>query len=91
QLTDALKSLFAVSEGYPDLKANQNFLQLQEEITGTENKISYARQHYNDMVTLFNTKIQKFPNNAFASVLNFTQEKLFETPKEERKNVKVEF
>ncbi|MBW3020125.1 LemA family protein [Candidatus Woesearchaeota archaeon] len=91
QLTDALKSLFAVSENYPQLKANENFLQLQEEITGTENKISYSRQHYNDMVTLFNTKIQKFPNNVFAGILKFSEEKLFETPKEERKNVKVEF
>lgn len=91
QLTDTLKSLFAVSENYPDLKANQNFLQLQEEITGTENKISYARQHYNDIVMVFNTKIQKSPNNMFANMLGFKQENLFEATEAEKKNVKVEF
>ncbi|MBN1274852.1 LemA family protein [Candidatus Woesearchaeota archaeon] len=91
QLTDTLKSLFAVSEGYPDLKANQNFLQLQEEITGTENKIAYARQHYNDMVMVFNTKVQTFPNNAFAGMLGFKEEQSFEATAEERKNVKVKF
>ena len=90
-LTSALKSLFAVAENYPDLKANQNFLQLQEEITGTENKISYARQHYNDIVMLFNTKIQTFPNNMIANNLGFKEEKSFEATTEERKNVKVEF
>ena len=90
-LTQTLKSLFAVSENYPQLKANENFLQLQEEITGTENKISYSRQHYNDMVMVFNTKIQKFPNNAFASILHFQQEDLFKATEAERKNVKVEF
>ena len=91
QLSQTLKSLFAVSENYPQLKANQNFIQLQEEITGTENKISYARQHYNDMVMVFNTKIQKFPNSIFAKMLNFSQKKPFEATAEERKNVKVKF
>lgn len=90
-LSSTLKSLFAVSENYPDLKANQNFIQLQEEITGTENKISYARQHYNDMVMRFNTKIQTFPNNLFASMLSFKEEESFEATAEEKKNVKVEF
>lgn len=90
-LTKTLKSLFAVAEGYPDLKANQNFLQLQEELTGTENKIAYARQHYNDMVTNFNTKVQTFPTNVFARMLNFKEETLFETPEEEKKPVKVSF
>jgi len=90
-LSDTLKSLFAVSENYPDLKANQNFLQLQEEITGTENKISYARQHYNDMVMVFNTKIEVFPNNIFANMLHFTKEQSFEATAAERKNVKVQF
>lgn len=90
-LTDALKSLFAVSENYPDLKASQNFLQLQEEISGTENKISYARQHYNDMVMVFNTKIQSFPNNAIASQLGFSEKESFEATEAEKKNVKVEF
>ena len=91
ELSNTLKSLFAVAESYPDLKANTNFLQLQEEITGTENKIAYARQHYNDMVMRFNTKIETFPNNVFANMLNFTQQDSFEATAEERKNVKVEF
>jgi len=90
-LSSTLKSLFAVSENYPDLKANQNFMQLQEEITGTENKIAYSRQHYNDMVMTFNTKIQTFPNNVFANMLKFTEEKQFEATEEERKNVEVKF
>ncbi|MBI4739400.1 LemA family protein [Candidatus Woesearchaeota archaeon] len=90
-LSDTLKSLFAVSENYPQLKANENFLQLQEELTGTENKIAYARQSYNDMVMEFNTKIQKFPNNMIARQLNFTQEQMFEAAAEEKKNVKVSF
>ena len=90
-LSNTLKSLFAVAESYPDLKANTNFLQLQEEITGTENKIAYARQHYNDMVMRFNTKIETFPNNVFANMLNFSQQDSFEATAEERKNVKVEF
>lgn len=90
-LSNTLKSLFAVSENYPDLKASQNFIQLQEEITGTENKISYARQHYNDIVMVFNTKIETFPNNIFANILNFKQEQMFEASEEEKKNVKVKF
>jgi LemA protein len=90
-LTDTLKSLFAVSENYPDLKANQNFMQLQEEITGTENKISYSRQHYNDMVMVFNTKIQSFPNNLLVGIFGFKEEESFEATAEERKNVKVQF
>ena len=90
-LSETLKSLFAVSENYPQLKANENFLQLQEEITGTENKISYARQHYNDIVMAFNTKIETFPNSVFVNILNFRQEQLFQTAEEERKNVKVKF
>ncbi|MBT3408652.1 LemA family protein [Candidatus Woesearchaeota archaeon] len=90
-LSDTLKSLFAVTENYPDLKANQSFLQLQEEITGTENKIAYSRQHYNDVVMIFNTKIQTFPNNVFANMLKFTEEKQFEATEAERKNVEVKF
>jgi LemA protein len=90
-MSQTLKSLFAVSENYPTLKANENFMQLQEELTGTENKISYSRQYYNDIVTVFNTKRETFPGNIFASLFNFAQEKLFETPEEERKNVKVQF
>lgn len=90
-LSETLKSLFAVSENYPDLKANQNFMQLQEEITGTENKIAYARQHYNDIVMVFNTKIEVFPNTIFAKQLNFKKETSFEATEEEKKNVKVKF
>ena len=90
-LTGALKSLFAVSENYPDLKASQNFIQLQEEISGTENKIAYARQHYNDMVMSFNTKIQSIPNNIIAGMFKFTEKELFEATEEEKKNVKVKF
>jgi len=90
-LSDTIKSLFAVSENYPTLKANENFMQLQEELSGTESKIAYARQHYNDVVMEFNIKIQQFPANFFAKMFNFKQEQLFETEKEERKNVKVQF
>jgi len=91
QITSALKSLFAVAENYPDLKASENFKMLQEELSGTENKISYARQHYNDMVMMFNTKIELFPNNIFANMMNFKKEDFFKTEGGERKNVKVKF
>ncbi len=90
-LTDTLKSLFAVAENYPQLKANENFLQLQEELTGTENKVAYARQFYNDIVMKFNTKIQTFPNNVFANMLGFKAETSFEATAAEKKNVKVKF
>lgn len=90
-LSKTLKSLFAVSENYPQLKANENFMQLQEELSGTENKIAYSRQFYNDIVMAFNTKIQTFPNNIFAKMLNFGQEASFEATAEEKKNVKVQF
>ncbi len=90
-MSETLKSIFAVSENYPTLRANENFIQLQEEITGTENKISYARQHYNDIVMAFNTKIETFPNSIFARQLKFGKESLFEASAEERKNVKVKF
>src|SRR5207344_2050040 len=77
-LSGALKSLFAVSEAYPDLKANQNFLNLQEELTGTEGRIAYARQFYNDTVQKYNTKIQTFPTVVIAGVFHFTQREYFE-------------
>ncbi|MFH0887891.1 MAG: LemA family protein [Planctomycetota bacterium] len=91
-LTQALKSLFAVAEAYPELKANQNFLALQEELTTTENKISFARQFYNDGVMQFNNKIQMFPSNVVAGMFGFKESEFFnvENP-EERKAVKVEF
>ncbi|MFP4523510.1 MAG: LemA family protein [Candidatus Nanoarchaeia archaeon] len=91
QLSSTLKSLFAVSENYPDLKANQNFLQLQEELSGTENKVAYARQFYNDIVMRFNTKIQTFPNNIFANILGFSEKQSFQATAAEKKNVNVRF
>lgn len=90
-LSETLKSLFAVSENYPKLRANENFLQLQEELTGTENKIAYSRQHYNDVVMEFNTKIETFPNKIFADMLKFTKKPMFEAAAGERKNIKVKF
>jgi len=91
-LTGALKSLFAVVESYPDLKANQNFLMLQEELAGTEGKIAYARQFYNDTVMKFNTKQQVFPSNIVASMFNFQEKEYFEIEEPEAKEpVKVEF
>jgi len=77
-LTSALRSLFAVVERYPDLKANQNMLKLHEELTSTENKISFARQYYNDETTRYNTSIKSFPTNVVASAFNFKGEELFE-------------
>lgn len=90
-LSDTLKSLFAVAENYPQLRANENFLQLQEELTGTENKIAYARQHYNDIVMLFNNKLQSFPNNLFSSLFSFKGQEMFDVPETEKQNVKVSF
>ncbi|HZX11698.1 MAG TPA: LemA family protein [Acidobacteriota bacterium] len=77
-LSGALKSLFAVVENYPELKANQNFLMLQEELAGTEGKIAYARQFYNDTVMKFNTKQQVFPSNIIANMFNFKEKEYFE-------------
>lgn len=90
-LSDTLKSLFAVSENYPELKANQNFMQLQEELSGTENKIAYSRQHYNDVVMEFNVRIQVFPNNVIAGPMGFSKKDLFTAPEAERAVPKVKF
>jgi LemA protein len=90
-LTGALRNLFALSEAYPDLKANTNFLALQEELTGTEGRIAYARQYYNDSVLSYNTKIQTFPANIFAGMFHFTAREYFEADDESRGNVKVQF
>jgi LemA protein len=90
-LTDALKSVFAVAEAYPDLKANQNFLQLQEELTGTENKVAAARQYYNDIVMTYNTKRESFPSNMIAGMFNFKEKDLFEIPDEQKEVPKVSF
>ena len=83
-LTGTLKSLFAVAENYPELKANQNVIQLQEELTSTENKIAFARQFYNDSVLTYNNKIQMFPSNLIAGMFNFTTRQFFEAPESER-------
>jgi len=77
-LGGALKQLFALSESYPGLKANENFAQLQEELTSTENKIAFARQHYNDSAAVYNTARQKFPNNIVAGMFNFQDQEYFE-------------
>lgn len=91
-LSGTLKTIMAVSENYPELQANQNFSELQEELRNTENKISYARQFYNDSVTMYNTKLEMFPSNIIASMFNFKAESLFNVDNEEaRKNVKVDF
>ncbi len=89
-LTGALKSLFAVAENYPDLKANQNVSQLQEELTSTENKIAFARQLYNDTVMSFNNRVQTFPSNIIAGAFGFGAREYFETPEEEKEPVKVD-
>ena len=83
-LTQSLKSLFAVVENYPDLKANQNVMSLQEELTATENKISFARQFYNDSVLAYNNKVQQFPSNILAGMFNFTGRQFFAVPESDR-------
>ena len=92
QLSETLKTIMAVSENYPELKANQNFMQLSQELKNTEDKISFSRQFYNDAATMYNTKIQVFPSNIIAGIFNFTSRSLFQTENDEaRKNVKVDF
>ena len=91
QLSSTLKTLFAVSENYPDLKANANFLDLQRELADTENKIQASRRFYNTMVMDLNTKVQSFPTNMIAKWLGFSEEKFFETSGAEREVVKVKF
>ncbi len=90
-LTDAVRQLFALSESYPDLKANTNFLSLQETLQDTENKISVSRQFYNDTVLTYNNKIEMFPSNLIASSFKFTKEPFFEAPKEASEAPKVNF
>src|SRR5438270_424620 len=90
-ISGALKSLFAVAEAYPELKANQNFLSLQEELTATEGRIAYARQFYNDSVQRLNTKIQSFPTNILANMFGFKGKEYFETDDASRGPVQVSF
>ncbi|MFH1785493.1 MAG: LemA family protein [Candidatus Micrarchaeota archaeon] len=90
-LTQALKSVFAVAENYPKLEASQNFRMLQEELAGTENKISYIRTAYNDSVLEYDNALQMFPSNIIAGMLGFKDKEYLEVPEEEKKNVKVQF
>jgi LemA protein len=90
-LSGALKSLFAVAEAYPDLKANQNFLSLQEELTSTEDRVAYARQFYNDSVLSYNNKLQTFPRNVVAGMFNFEKREYFEGDPEATGPVRVQF
>lgn len=92
QLSGALKTIMAVSESYPDLKANTNFSELQEELQNTENKLSFSRQFYNDTATMYNTKLEVIPSNIIASMFHFEPAELFKVDSDEaRKNVKVDF
>ena len=92
ELSNNINSIMAISENYPDLKANQNFMKLSEELRNTEDKIAYSRQFYNDAVTIYNTKVQVFPSNIIASIFNFKLADLFSVQSSEVKdNVKVNF
>jgi LemA protein len=90
-LTDALKTLFAVTESYPDLKASRNFAELQEELATTENRIAYSRQYYNDAVLTYSNAIQTVPANMVAGMSGFTAREYFQAPGEERGPVQVRF
>jgi LemA protein len=90
-LTGALRQLFALAEAYPDLKANQNFLALQEELTSTEDRVAYARQFYNDEVLKYNNKIQTIPSNVIAGMFNFKEREFFELEQGATAVPKVEF
>ena len=90
-LSQTLKSIFALSESYPDLKANQNFMALQTELTGTEDKITYSRQFYNDTVQMYNTAIMRFPANLIAGMFGYTEEPFFQIDEAEKEPVKVKF
>jgi LemA protein len=91
QLTGALKSIFALGEAYPDLKANQNFLQLQEELTATEGRVAYSRQFYNDSVLAYNNKLEQFPTMYFARMLKFQRREYFEADEAARTTPQVSF
>lgn len=90
-ITQALRQLFAVVEAYPDLKANQNFLSLQEELTATEGRIAYARQFYNDQVLAYNDAVQQFPSSLVARTFNFTPREYFEIEESATGPVNVQF
>ena len=90
-ISNALKTIFAVSENYPKLQASENFKMLQEELSGTESKIAFSRQFYNDNIMVLNNKVQQFPSNIIANVLNFKEREFFKTAESEKGPVKVEF
>jgi len=90
-ITDALGKLFAVAEAYPELKANQNFMMLQEELSGTESKIAYSRQFYNDTVMAYNTLIQSFPSNIIANAFGFRENEYFPMEDVAREPIKIDF
>lgn len=90
-LSEALKSIFALSENYPDLKANQSFMDLQKNLSDTENQIQLSRNNYNNAVNELNTKIEIFPGNLIANMFGFTKREFFQINEEEKKNVKVSF
>lgn len=91
ELTKAISKLFALAESYPDLKANQNFTDLQKELNETENKIAISRQFYNDIVMQYNNKVEMVPSNIVASIFKFKKETFFEAAEAERENVQVKF
>ncbi len=91
ELSGALKSIMAVAENYPDLKSNTNFLSLQEELANTENKLSNSRQSYNNVTTVYNTKLEVFPSNIIANMFGFKQAELFNVSDESKQSVKVQF
>lgn len=91
ELTQAINKLFALTESYPDLKANTNFTDLQEQLKETENKIAMSRQFYNDIVMQYNNKVEMVPSNIVASIFKFQKQAFFEAVESERENVKVKF
>jgi LemA protein len=91
QMTGALRQLFALGEAYPDLKANQNFLALQEELSATEGRVAYARQFYNDTVLNYNNKLQAFPTVIFANIMKFTKREYFEADEAAREVPRIDF
>lgn len=90
-VSNALKTIFAVSERYPKLQASENFKMLQEELSGTESKIAFSRQFYNDNIMVLNNKIQQFPSNIISNMLNFKEREFFKSTESEKEPVKVEF
>lgn len=91
ELTGSLRQLFSLTEAYPDLKANENFTRLHEDLVATENKVAYSKQLYNKTVMQYNNKVESFPSNMIASVHNFRKHTYLEATSEERKNVDVDF